>query len=742
MNFDLTSLQPLLVLSCLALILGGAAAVRPRVAEGISWGLAAVSALMAVVIGLTPLGTRASVPWIPDWSVEWSLHITGLSRLFGLVVCGMGTFVFAYASRYLRDYERRGECIGLLAAFMVSMLGVVLAADLVTLFVAWELTSVTSFLLIGIERERESARRAAVQAFVVTGAGALAMLAGFVMIYQVAGTWRLDQIPDLSSHPSTPWIVGLVALGAMAKSAQVPFQFWLPSAMEAPTPVSAYLHSATMVKAGVFLLLTLGPILGKSLAWTPILATVGCLTALAGAHLAWQADDLKRILAGTTVSSLGLMVALVGLSKQLATGAVLVFLLGHCLYKGALFMVAGNFTFISGEKKASRLSGLGRAYPLLWASALVAELGLAGFGPVLAFVGKEVAFKAAPLSMLIALAVASPMLVACAWRLAFAPFLGPTPTGARPLPLAMLLPPVLLGAMSLAGGFAPTAIQSWLIDPVVGPGLKRFSVIPELDAALLATLLALGVGIWLALKTRPTNAVTLAERAYGSVVAWLRQTGESVRATTQDKPVRKRVLTVILVATTVLAIGFLADPSMVWPDLQLPTVPVLLVATLIFGGAVATVFAPTRISGIVSLGVTGLGLALLFLLMGAPDLAMTQLTVEIVTVVIFVLVFHHLPRIGYHATRSIRMRDAVAALVLAGFLTLALLSVTGRPDLARSAEFYAANSMPLALGKNVVNTIIVDFRAMDTLGEITVLAAAALGVTSLFGKSLAHKEEA
>jgi multicomponent Na+:H+ antiporter subunit A len=673
--------------------------------------------------------------------LEWSLGVNGLSRLFALVVCGMGVFVFGYAAQYLAGHERRGACVGLLAAFMVSMLGVVLAGDLATLFVAWELTSVTSFLLIGIDRERASARQAAVQAFVVTGVGALAMLAGFLLLHRAAGTWRLEELPDLSAHPSAPWIVGLIATGAMAKSAQVPFHFWLPSAMEAPTPVSAYLHSATMVKAGVFLLLALEPVLGESPLWTPMLSTIGCLTALAGAHLAWQADDLKRMLAGTTVSSLGLMVALVGLSTQLATGAALVFLLGHCLYKGALFMVAGNLTHITGEKKASRLRGLGKKYPTLWAAALVAELGLAGFGPVLAFVGKEVAFKAAPMAMLAALAVASPMLVACAWRLAFAPFLGPPPPDLRPLPWAMAAPPAVLGLMSLAGGFAPAAVQSWLIDPVVGPGLKRFSVIPELDAALLATVLALLAGIWLALRTRPGDQQSFAEQAYGKAMAQLARTGAALGSATQDKPVRKRILVVILAAASLLALGFRQYPEFRFPEADLPPVPVLLVALLVAGGAVATVFAPTRISGIVSLGVTGLGLALLYLLIGAPDLAMTQLTVEIVTVVVFVLVFHHLPRIGYHATRTIRVRDALASVVLASLLTLALLAVAVRPEFPKSADFYAASSMPLALGKNVVNTIIVDFRALDTLGEVTVLAAAALGVTSLFGKSLPDKEK-
>uniref|UniRef100_UPI002ADE7DBC proton-conducting transporter transmembrane domain-containing protein n=1 Tax=Tepidiforma sp. TaxID=2682230 RepID=UPI002ADE7DBC len=340
-----------------------------------------------------------SAEWVPSLGIALAFRADGLSLLFGLLITGIGALVLVYAEAYMAGKPGAGRLQATLLAFMAAMLGVVFADDAVTLFAAWELTSVTSFLLISFEGEKLKARKAAVQALLVTGAGGLALLAGLILLGQVAGTYRLSEMAAAGGVIRADGLYHgallLVLAGAFTKSAQVPFHFWLPGAMAAPTPVSAYLHSATMVKAGVYLLARMHPALGGTEAWTGAVTAVGAGTLVVGAFVAWHERDLKLVLAGTTVGALGMMTMLLGLGTDLALKAVMVFVVGHALYKGALFMAAGAIDHGTGTRVVDELGGLLRAMPWTFAAAAVGAVGLAGLGPVAAFIGKEAALEAA-----------------------------------------------------------------------------------------------------------------------------------------------------------------------------------------------------------------------------------------------------------------------------------------------------------------------------------------------------------
>nr|MDQ3396786.1 Na(+)/H(+) antiporter subunit A [Deinococcota bacterium] len=375
-----------------------------------------------------------SLPWVPALDVSLSFYLDGLSLLFALLISGIGTLIMIYAGGYLKGHPGIGRFYLFILAFMGSMLGLVLTGNLVTLFVFWELTSLTSYLLIGFNHESEASRKAALQALLVTGLGGLVMLAGFVMIALIGGslefTTVLGQGDLLREHPLYLAVLLLVLAGAFTKSAQFPFHFWLPSAMEAPTPVSAYLHSATMVKAGVYLLARMSPVLAGTEAWFYIVTTFGAVTMLVGGYLALTKTDLKRVLAYSTVSALGTLVLLLGLASPAAATAAIVFLLAHALYKGAFFMLAGAVDHETGTRNILTLGGLRRVMPLTAAIALLAAVSLAGFGPVFSFIAKELLLEAvleverARFILLPAVVLAGALFVAVAAIVGIRPFFG------------------------------------------------------------------------------------------------------------------------------------------------------------------------------------------------------------------------------------------------------------------------------------------------------------------------------
>jgi multicomponent Na+:H+ antiporter subunit A len=352
------------------------------------------------LIGPIAAGQRLVVayPWVPSLGVILSFQVDGLSLLFALLISGIGTLVMVYSGGYLAGHHQLGRFFAIILAFMAAMLGLVLADNLLLLFAFWELTSLTSYLLIGFEHERPAARAAALQALLVTGAGELAMLAGLILLGQVGGSLELSQLltrgEAIRADALYPAILLLILAGALTKSAQVPFHFWLPNAMEAPTPVSAYLHSATMVKVGIYLLARLSPVLGGTPSWQLVLTMVGTATMLVGAWLAVRHTDLKRILAYSTLSALGTLVMLLGIGSAYAATAAVAFLFGHALYKGALFLVAGAIDHETGTREVDRLGGLRGAMPITAAAAGLAALSMAGLPPFFGFIGKELSYEA------------------------------------------------------------------------------------------------------------------------------------------------------------------------------------------------------------------------------------------------------------------------------------------------------------------------------------------------------------
>ncbi len=472
------------VFSCFAVAAASPAAVA-AFRQRASWVLAliplAVFVIYCIWAGAISDGEpiTGSWSWVPALGINLSFRVDGLSVLFGLLISGIGTIIVLYAGAYLADDPGLGRFYLFLFTFMGAMLGLTAADNIITLFVFWELTSVSSYLLIGYKNEYQESRDAALQSLLVTGGGGLALLAGLVLLSLVAGTQDISSMAGVAEAIQSDGmylpILLLVLLGAATKSAQFPFHFWLPGAMAAPTPVSAYLHSATMVKAGVYLLARLHPTLGGTTEWVTLVTTVGAVTFVVGAYLIINQFDLKKILAYSTVSALGLLVMLIGIGTDLAIKGMVAFLLAHALYKGALFMIAGTIDHETGTRDTRVLGGLRSLMPKTALAALLAGLAIAGLPPFFAFIGKEVFLDAvlnAELGgrtpLVAAVIVASPAFVLAALLVVFGPFsgkVGETPKHPHEAPFAMWAGPLLLALTGLLVGLAPFLLQDWLIAP-------------------------------------------------------------------------------------------------------------------------------------------------------------------------------------------------------------------------------------------------------------------------------------
>ena len=719
------------------------------------------AAQMPAVVGGDTI--QLGVAWVPSLGISLTFLLDGLSLLFALLISGIGALIVVYAGGYLAGHPQLGRFYLVLLLFTVAMLGVVCAGDVITLFVFWELTSITSYLLIGFDHERPAARAAALQALLVTGGGGLALLAGALLLGQVAGGfeyWRLaEQAAAIHASPLYLPIVVLVLAGAFTKSAQVPFHFWLPAAMEAPTPVSAYLHSATMVKAGVYLVARLAPTLGGAAAWDASVTYFGAATLLTGGMLAVAQRDLKRLLAYSTVSALGALMLLLGLGSGLAAGAAVTFLLVHSLYKGALFMVAGAVDHATGTRDVTRLGGLGASLPLLASAALGAGLAMAGLPPLLGFVAKELVYEAtlaAPAgAVLSAIAVVgNGLAVTVAALVALRPFWGaaPTPVAHRP-GTALLLGPLLLAALGLALGVWPLAAPLLAAAAAVVRGEPTalslglwHGLTPML--ALSAATVALGAAVYLldgrdraerlAARLASIAGGLTPTRLYDATLAGLYGVAGWQTRRLQNGSLSTYLLAVLV---TLLAVGGASlggDVAWwawtVWPV----TAAEVVVCAIMIAAALAAVRSTSRLGAIAALGAVGYGISLLFVFFGAPDLALTQFAIETLTVILFVLVIYRLPHFASFSSRATRARDALVAIGVGTLMGGLVLLASTSPMRSQLAAFFAAESLTAAHGRNVVNVILVDFRALDTLGEITVLAAAAVGIWSLSRLHLAR----
>ena len=704
---------------------------------------------------------QLSLAWVPSLGIALSFQLDGLSLLFALLVSGIGALIVVYAGGYLAGHPQLGRFYAVLLLFTAAMLGVVCAGDVLTLFIFWELTSITSYLLIGFDHERPAARAAALQALLVTGAGGLALLAGLLLLAQVAGGWELwrlnAQAAAIHASPLYLPILVLVLVGAFTKSAQVPFHFWLPGAMEAPTPVSAYLHSATMVKVGVYLVARLHPVLGGAPEWHYAVSLAGATTMLTGAVLALTQRDLKRLLAYTTVSALGTLMLLGGLGNTLAVQAAMVFLVVHSLYKGALFMIAGGIDHETGTRDVTQLGGLRHAMPWLAAAALCAGLSMSGLPPMLGFISKELLYEAklqAPQAsgwITSAGVLANVITVAVAAIVALRPFWGrprPTPRPAHEPPLALLLGPVLLAGLGLLVGLLPDVLAAPLIGAAASairgePTTLKLALWHGLNPvlALSAVTVAAGAALFLlggrertaraAAALAPLAALT-PTRLYQVALAALPTTAGWVTRRLQSGSLSQYLLVVFLTLTVAAGLAVGGDRAW-WSAWTLTpvTVPEVVVCAIMIAAALAAARSPSRLGAIAALGAVGYGISLLFVFFGAPDLALTQFAIETLTVILFVLVIYRLPRFAAHSTSAVRRRDALVAIGVGTLMGSLVLLAAASPLPSQLAGYFAAQSLPSGHGRNVVNVTLVDFRALDTLGEITVLAVAAIGIWSL-----------
>ncbi|MEV4420836.1 Na+/H+ antiporter subunit A [Patulibacter sp. NPDC049589] len=704
-------------------------------------------------------GTAESVhQWVPSLGMELAFRLDPLSLLMTFVAAGVGALVLAYCGRYFsNDEQGLGRFAAVLTAFAGAMLGLVLSDDLLLLYVFWELTTVLSFLLVGHNSDRQGSRRAAMDALIVTTFGGLAMLVGAVIVGEAAGTYRISEIVARPPGGATVSVgVALILVGALSKSALVPFHFWLPGAMAAPTPVSAYLHAAAMVKAGVYLVARLAPGFADLDVWRWSVLVLGLLTMLLGASRALKQHDLKLLLAYGTVSQLGLLTVLVGQGSRDVMLAGLGLLLAHALYKSALFLTVGIIDHDTGTRDLRVLSGLGRTRRRLAVIAGLAAASMAGIPLFAGFAAKETAFDAllhgdtVDVLTLVAIVLGVALTAAYAWRFWWGAFATKDGVPDRRCdhadPHIELAPGLLAtGGLVLGIGFAALdgllarhadQLPSTLDHPLHLAGWH--GVGPALGLSLLA--LALGAVV-VVVRRRLAGRPLPAERprrmldardSYVLIVRGTERLSVAAARATQSGSLPVYLMTILFVfaAATIsaLIVGIPWNVELrVWDEPAQGAVGLLVVA-----GTILTLRARRRLKAVVLSGVVGYGVATLFALGGAPDLALTQFLVETVTLVVVVLVLRRLPShfTGTVSSKRRRRLHLLTGIVVGTLMALLTLVAAGAREAAPVSELFAAASK-LAGGKNIVNVTLVDLRAWDTMGEIAVLVVAATGVTSL-----------
>ncbi|QCC78570.1 Na+/H+ antiporter subunit A [Nocardioides daphniae] len=703
------------------------------------------------------------VQWVPSINLELAFAMGTLQWVLAMIVLGIGAVVLAYCRWYFHD-DSAGvpRFAGVLVAFIAAMLGLVLADDLLLLYVFWELTTVFSFLLVGHDPTRRSARQAAIQALMVTTLGGLAMLVGALALAHQAGTMRISEI--LADPPSGTLVtvgVMLLLVGALSKSALFPFHFWLPAAMAAPAPVSAYLHAASMVKAGVYLVALLAPAFADVPGWRPTLVGLGLLTMLIGGLRALRQNDLKLLLAFGTVSQLGFMVLVLGLGTRSAMLAGLGLVVAHALFKATLFLVVGLIDRTTGTRDLRKLTGLGRRMPWVAAAAALAAASMAGIPPLVGYVAKESVFVALVdvadygegtgmegvlgWLLLVGVLLGSVLTVAYSARFVWGAFADREVTEevrVTDVPVGFAAGPVLLAALGLVAGFLGSAL-TYVLAPHAellpeGAHHAELSLWHGVGLPLAATVVALGVGALLFVARGPVQTLQGAlaldvslENGYRATMRGLDRFAVELTAVVQRGSAAAYLGITLLVVVLVPGSTLLRTYDSI--DVRLWDTPYqAVVGGVIMLAAVMATRSRRRLRAVLLAGATGYGTAALFVLHGAPDLALTQALVETLTVVVFVLALRRMPE--YFTDRPLSARrywrvalGASVGLVAAGFMLVGASARIHEPvsaALPRLAVDYGG-------GANIVNVILVDTRAWDTFGEIAVLVAAGTGVASL-----------
>jgi multicomponent Na+:H+ antiporter subunit A len=724
----------------------------------------AVMATVAVLVVWRSGGGGFDVAWLPSWGARLAFRLDGLGALYSLLATGIGVAVFTYATAYLPrhlEHEERPQADGarfhtLMVLFMVAMVGLATAQDLLLLFVFWDLTAIASYLLIGFDRQHREARLSALMALLVTGVSAVLLLIGILVLRAEFGTTSIPVLLERAQGGGAVTLGGaLIAAGALAKSAQVPLHFWLPRAMAAPTPVSAYLHSAAMVAAGVFLLSRLHPLLASSLVLLRGLLIVGLVSMAVGGLLALSADELKRLLAYSTVAQYGYVVTMLGVGGAAGAAAACFYVLAHALSKSALFMTSGAVSEATGARYLSEVGGLARTMPVLAVGSGLAAAGLAALPLTIGFFKDELFFKAAVGhgTWLAVLAVASAALtfayIARFWTGVFS---GPQRRPARDLPARMVLPVAVLGALVVAGGVlvGPFAALAQDAARVTAAGPVQVDPSYHLDARAenLMALAAYALGLALFLG-RPRYAAVLAgwrrlgaragpERAYIAGLAALNRVSNAIHDI-EVRDLRARVVAVLVPAGILVSAGVAVTPfedAYLVGSFSAGDLP--LIAALVTCALAALVVTRLRRHLALVLGLSGVGftLAVAYELLGAPDVALVAVLIETLFM-LFVAVFALLPRqvlrreAELPITRSRRIRDPIVGVISGVLVLLVVWAALSRPVPADPTADRQLELAGQAHGKDVVTVILADFRGFDTLVEVTVVVVALLGVAAL-----------
>ncbi|WP_194777839.1 putative monovalent cation/H+ antiporter subunit A [Pararhodonellum marinum] len=709
--------------------------------------------------------------WIPSLGVNLSFHLDGLSLLFCLLITGIGALVFFYTAPYLKEHIYLDRFFGYLSMFMGSMLGLVLSDNIITLFVFWELTSISSFFLIGFNNESEESRRSAMMALSMTGIGGLFLLASMIVLGTVGGSYEISTLLGsadmIKEHENYLWIIGLLFIGAFTKSAQFPFHFWLPDAMKAPTPVSTYLHSATMVKAGIYLLARFTPMLGETVYWNGTLIIIGSITMVYAAIHAVFRLDLKGILAYSTISALGILVFLIGLGTDQALLAAAVFILVHALYKATLFLITGIIDHETGTRDVSKLSGLNKVMLPVGIAGILAAISNAGIPPSFGFVGKDLIYEATLgfetlIWVLSGVALLTNIcLMYAGFQAGIKPFTGQLPKAYEkvhlPSPL-MWVPPLLLGSLGMVFGLMPFLIDKSLIQAVVNAMIRGGALDVELklwhgfNLVLLLSGITLAAGFLLYYFLKPSALLEAKTNRWeklspksltkglGGIFSGISKLWTGFF---QNGYLRYYLIFALTFLTFILAYKLFKETELYinFNDLTGITFYEVAAMVIIAFAVLFTVLTKSRLAAVASLGVVGYSICLVFLFYSAPDLAMTQFSIDTLTVILFVLVIYNLPKYLKLSNQISRVRDGIMSVIFGALISILTLEVLNEPVLKETSQFYAENAYTLAKGKNVVNVILVDFRGTDTFVEITVLAIAALGVYSLLKLQLKSTEK-
>ncbi|MCT8088577.1 monovalent cation/H+ antiporter subunit A [Acinetobacter sp. C_4_1] len=714
--------------------------------------------------------------WLPQLGIDLSFRLDALGLLFCLLISGIGTLIYIYAYYYLNPRNSLSKLYLLLMLFMASMLGISLSNNLILLLIFWELTSISSFLLVGYWSNYEAAQRGSRMALTITGMGGLAMLGGFILLGQITGTYQIDQIltmkDQIQSHSLFVPSLLLILLGAFTKSAQFPFHFWLPNAMAAPTPVSAYLHSATMVKAGIFLLARFTPIFVGAALYHNIVTFVGLFTLCMAAFFAIFKEDLKGLLAYSTISHLGLIVCLLGIGSPLAVAAAIFHIINHATFKAALFMLAGIIDHETGTRDLRKLSGIWQLLPFTATLTMITAASMAGVPLTNGFLSKEMFFTellanlSGPVLIVSAImaTLAGIFAVAYSVRLVHGVFFD-GPIGlevpnrqAHEPPLGMRVPAILLAVLCILVGLLPAL----LVENIVNATARASTQMPDFAGShlaiwhgfnlpLLMSIVALlgGVIFYFSLakggRIREIDLDPILGKFQGRVLfdlflKHLLLSSRKFKRQTENGSLQSYLMWIVLFSGALLSIPFI-NQGLSTGTRELVHAPALAIVLwlLLFSACWMMLwFHHERIKAVLISGAVGLVVTLVFVTLSAPDLALTQITVDVVTTVLLLMSLSLLPQLTpYESSVSRRWRDALIA--IGGGLGIGWISwLMLTRDHNSISWFFMQQSLPLGGGSNVVNVILVDFRGFDTFGEITVLGIAAIGALCLMDGMRAH----